>query len=494
MSPALVIGIIAAYFLLLILISWLTSRGQTDNKTFFTANRQSPWYLVAFGMIGASLSGVTFISIPGEVGASFFSYFQVVLGYIIGYAVIGLVLLPLYYRLNLVSIYGYLEERFGFWSYKTGAVFFMISRIIGSSFRLYLAANVLQLAIFNDLEVPFAVTVAITIGLIWLYTFKGGIKTIVFTDTLQTLFMLLAVGITIYLIGQELGMGLGELIDTVEASRFSQIFFFDDINSPNYFWKQFISGAFIAIVMTGLDQDMMQKNLTVRSLGDAQKNMFWFTIVLVFANLVFLTLGAMLYIYVEAKGIALPERTDSLYPMLALNYFPVAAGILFLLGIIAAAYSSADSALTALTTSFCVDILNFEKRPDERGKKRTRRLVHIAFSVLTLIVIVVFNAMNDKSVINQVFRAAGYTYGPLLGLFTFGLLSRRAIRDAWAPVVCILAPVISFILDYNSVEWFGGFKFGFFILLLNGALMLVGLFAISVGAGGQRMETVARKE
>ncbi|WP_224995340.1 sodium:solute symporter [Cesiribacter sp. SM1] len=483
MSPALVVGIIVAYFLLLIFIAWLTSRGESDNKTFFTANRQSPWYLVAFGMIGASLSGVTFISIPGEVGTSFFSYFQVVLGYVVGYAVIGLVLLPLYYRLNLVSIYGYLEERFGFWSYKTGAAFFLVSRMIGSSFRLYLAANVLQLAVFDAWDVPFFVTVAVTIVLIWLYTFKGGIKTIVFTDTLQTLFMLLAVGVSIYLIGQELGMGLGGLVSAVEESRFSKIFFFDDVNSPNYFWKQFISGAFIAIVMTGLDQDMMQKNLTVRTLGDAQKNMFWFTVVLVFANLVFLTLGAMLYLYVETKGIALPERSDSLYPLLALNYFPPLAGILFLLGIIAAAYSSADSALTALTTSFCVDILGFEKRTEEAGKQRTRLLVHIGFSILTLLVIVLFNALNDRSVITVLFKAAGFTYGPLLGLFMFGILTKRSIRDGWAPLVCVLAPVLSFIIDYNSEEWFGGFKFGFFILLLNGALMLIGLWLISLGAG-----------
>ncbi len=491
MSPSLVVGIIAAYFLLLITVAWFTSRGQTDNKTFFTANRQSPWYLVAFGMIGASLSGVTFISIPGEVGASFFSYFQVVLGYIIGYAVIGLVLLPLYYRLNLVSIYGYLEQRFGFWSYKTGAVFFLLSRMIGSSFRLYLAANVLQLAVFDAWGVPFWVTVAVTIALIWLYTFKGGIKTIVFTDTLQTLFMLLAVGISIWLIGQELGMGIGELTSAVEQSRFSQIFFFDDVNSPNFFWKQFISGAFIAIVMTGLDQDMMQKNLTVRTLGDAQKNMFWFTIVLVIANLVFLTLGAMLYLYVEAKGIALPARTDSLYPMLALNYFPKLAGILFLLGIIAAAYSSADSALTALTTSFCVDILGFEKRPEDAGKQQTRLFVHIGFSLLTLLVIVAFNAMNDKSVINQVFRAAGFTYGPLLGLFSFGLLTRRAIRDNLAPLVCVAAPILAYIIDLNSKDFLGGFEFGFFVLLLNGALMWIGLWFISVGAGKAAMERVA---
>ena len=287
-------------------------------------------------------------------------------------------------------------------------------------------------------------------------------------------------------------MGVGDLVDAVEESRFSKMFFFDDVNSPNYFWKQFISGAFIAIVMTGLDQDMMQKNLTVRTLGDAQKNMFWFTLVLVFVNLLFLALGAMLYLYIEAKGIALPERTDSLYPMLALNYFPKLAGVLFLLGIIAAAYSSADSALTALTTSFCVDILGFEKRTDGVAKTNTRRMVHIGFSLITLIVIVAFNALNDKSVINQVFRAAGYTYGPLLGLFMFGILTKRAIRDSWTPLVCILAPVLSFIIDMNSEAWLGGFKFGFFVLLLNGALMLLGLWLISLGAGSRSLERVER--
>ena len=485
MNPILVIAIIAAYFALLLLISYVTSRGDdSDSDTFFTANRQSPWYLVAFGMIGASLSGVTFISIPGEVANTGFGYFQVVLGYMVGYFVIGTVLLPLYYKLNLISIYGYLEQRFGFWSYKTGAFYFLISRVIGSAFRLFLVAGVLQLAVFDAWDLPFWVTVLVTIILIWLYTFKSGIKTIVFTDTMQTACMLLAVGVSIYLISEELNMGFEGLFQTLKESNYSKMFFFEDINSGNNFFKQFLAGTFIAIVMTGLDQDMMQKNLTCRSLKDAQKNVFWFSVVLLVANLVFLCLGALLYIYAQEKGIALPERTDNLYPMLALDYFPAVAGILFLLGIVAAAYSSADSALTALTTSFCVDFLDFRKRP-QQGKKQIRTMVHIGFSVLLFLVILAFNALNDKSVISQLFKAAGFTYGPLLGLFAFGLFTRRRLTDIWAPLVCFITPALSFGLDYYSEELLGGFKFGFFILLVNGLFTFVGLWLISKPASAK---------
>ena len=481
LSPALVIFIIAAYFGILIAISWFTSRGKADdNHSFFTANRQSPWYLVAFGMIGASLSGVTFISVPGEVGSSFFSYFQVVLGYLLGYATIIWVLLPLYYKLNLVSIYEFLEQRLGYWSYKTGASFFLLSRVIGASFRLYLVAIVLQEAIFESYGIPFEITVAVTIALIWLYTFKGGIKTIVFTDTLQTFFMLLAVGISIYLISEELGFTLGAMVDTVADSQLSQMFFMDDPNSKQYFWKQFFSGALITIVMTGLDQDMMQKNLTVKTLKDAQKNMFWFSIVLVIANLFFLTLGALLYIYAGEKGIEVPETTDRLYPMLALRYFSPITAATFLLGIIAAAYSSADSALTALTTSFCVDILGLDKG-GKAGSKQTRLYVHIGFSVLLLLVILAFNLLNDKSVINQLFKVAGYTYGPLLGLFAFGYFTKFKIHDKLAPIICLMSPVLSFYLDVNSKQLFNGFEFGFLILLANGLITFIGLLIISNG-------------
>ena len=380
MSPALVITILVGYFAMLILISVLTSRG-ADTTTFFTGNRQSPWFLVAFGMIGASLSGLTFISVPGNVGKIGFGYFQVVLGYVIGYWVIVGVLMPLYYRLNLVSIYTYLEHRFSFWSYKTGAFFFLISRTIGSSLRLYLAATVLQLFLFDAWDVPFFVTVATTIGLIWIYTFKGGIKTIVWTDTFQTFFLVSAVIITVWQISSQLGMSWGEMVSAIEDSKYSKVFYFDDVNSPMYFWKQFLGGAFIAITMTGMDQEIMQKNLTCKTLGDAQKNMFWFSIITAFVNLLFLVLGALLYLYSDANGLPIPEATDELFPRLAFNELGLAVGVFFLLGITASSYASADSALAGLTTSFCIDFLNFKGKTEViRGRQKS--IVHLSFSLL----------------------------------------------------------------------------------------------------------------
>lgn len=459
------------------LISYFTSKS-ADDLTFFTANKQSPWYLVAFGMIGASLSGVTFISVPGEVGNSAFSYFQVVLGYLVGYFVIATVLLPLYYRLNLISIYTYLEQRFGTSSYKTGAFFFLLSRIVGSAFRLFLVAAVLQIAVFDAFGWPFSITVAVTIALIWLYTFRGGIKTIVWTDTLQTLFMIAAVVISIYLMKDGLNMSWTSLTEKVSNSGYSKIFVWDWQSGKNFF-KQFISGAFIAIVMTGLDQDMMQKNLTCRTLKDAQRNMFWFCIVLVIVNFLFLSMGALLYIYAEQMHIALPLRSDNLYPMLALEHFPAIAGVVFLLGIVAAAYSSADSALTALTTSFCVDFLGLGKA-DKPIAKKTRIRVHLGFSVILFAVILIFKAINDDSVITAVFTAAGYTYGPILGLFTFGLVTKYSLKDKLVPIVCFLSPVLSYIVNVNSQAWFNGYKFGFEILVVNGLLTFIGLFLLKV--------------
>ncbi|MCH8318704.1 MAG: sodium:solute symporter [Bacteroidetes bacterium] len=489
MSPLLVISILAGYFGLLIFISWLTGR-KADTAAFFIANRRSPWYFVAFGMIGASLSGVTFISIPGWVGTSGFSYFQMVLGYLLGYLVIGTVLMPLYYRLNLISIYAYLEQRFGFWSYKTGAFFFLLSRTIGASFRLFLVAGVLQLALFDRWGVPFWVSVMVTILLIWIYTFRGGIKTIVWTDTLQTLFMLLAVVITIRLISEELNLSFENLVTTIKESQYSQVFFWDlkYLKDEKYFFKQFFAGAFIAIVMTGLDQDMMQKNLSCRNLKDAQKNMFWFSIILVFVNGLFLCLGALLFIYSNSKGIALPLNTDDLYPILALDHFSTFAGIIFLLGITAAAYSSADSALTALTTSFCVDFLNkdFTGQTDENIKRKIRYKVHVAFSVILFLMILIFKVINDENVISALFKAAGYTYGPLLGLYAFGLLTKWKTNDRAVPFVCLISPVICYILNVNSESWFGGYKFGFEILILNGLITFAGLMAFSGRFGNQK--------
>ena len=473
MNANIILLIFIIYFLVLLFISNLTSKKSTFTD-FFNANRSSPWYLVAFGMIGTSLSGVTFISVPGEVGSSNFSYFQVVLGYLVGYYVIAKVLLPLYYKHNLIYIYTYLEDRFGFYSYKAGAFFFLLSRTIGASFRLFLVAGVLQIAIFNQLGLPYFFSVLLTILLIWIYTFKGGIKTIVWTDALQTLFMLSAVIITIVIITDKMNISLYESFHMVKNSSYSNIFYFD-WRAGNDFFKQFISGAFIAIVMTGLDQDMMQKNLTCRNLGDAQKNIFWFCVILVIANLLFLFLGALLYLYSESVNFQLPTSTDDLYPLLALNELGFLTSIIFILGIIAAAYSSADSALTSLTTSFCIDFLDIQKR---NNKRKTRLLVHIGFSILLFIVILIFNEINDESVINSIFKAAGYTYGPLLGLFSFGIFTKYKIKDKFVFFVCLISPLISYLINIYSEELLFGYRFGFEILLLNGLLTFLGLYFI----------------
>jgi SSS family transporter len=473
MNANIILLIFIIYFLVLLFISRLTTKKSSFND-FFNANRSSPWYLVAFGMIGTSLSGVTFISVPGEVGNSNFSYFQVVLGYLLGYYVIAKVLLPIYYKLNLVSIYTYLDQRFGYYSYKSGAFFFLLSRTIGAAFRLFLVAGVLQLAVFNQLGMPFYFSVLITILLIWVYTFKGGIKTIVWTDALQTFFMLSAVIITILIILDEMNLSFFESIELVKNSNYSNIFYFN-WKSSNDFFKQFFSGALLAIVMTGLDQDMMQKNLTCKNLSDAQKNIFWFCVILVIANLLFLSLGALLYIYSESLNIPIPQRSDDLYPLLALNNLGEMTSIIFLLGIIAAAYSSADSALTSLTTSFCIDFLNIDK---SSNKKRIRFFVHIGFSIILFIVILIFKEINDESVINSIFKAAGYTYGPLLGLFSFGIFTKYKVKDRYVLPICVLSPALSYLVNMNSEQLLFGYRFGFEILLLNGLITFIGLFLI----------------
>lgn len=478
MNHYLALVILLGYFLMLIGVSWYTARG-ADTQTFFTANKQSPWYLVAIGMIGTSLSGVTFISVPGNVGTQQFTYFQVVLGYLVGYFVIATVLMPMYYRLNLISIYSYLEKRFGFWSYKTGAGFFLLSRTIGSAGRMYIAVQVLQLAIFDRFGIPFEASVLIAIALIWAYTFKGGVKTIIVTDTLQTFFLVTAVFLTVFLIGRQLELSGSGLWNTVMQSDYSRMFVWDWAPKNNFF-KDFISGAFIAIVMTGLDQDLMQKNLTCRSIGDAQKNMFWFCVVLVFVNFAFLSLGALLYIYAGKEGIAIPARTDDLYPMLALgNHFGLVAAVTFLLGITAATYASSDSALTALTTSFCIDFLNIEQYP-EAQRQRLKTMVHIGFSLLFLVVIILFGKLNNQAMIRTIFDIAGYTYGPLLGLYAFGLYTRRGVRDALVPAVCVLSPLLTYLIVTNAPHWFG-YSFGFEKLLLNGLLTFTGLLLIGRG-------------
>lgn len=474
MNATQIILLILSYFGVLILISYFTGK-TSGNDAFFKGNKQSPWFVVAFGMIGASLSGVTFISVPGWIEASQFSYMQVVLGYIVGYLVIGTVLLPLYYKLNLTSIYTYLEERFGNYSYKTGASFFLISRVVGASFRLFLVANVLQVILFDDIGIAFWQTVIITVLLIWLYTFKSGIKTIVWTDTLQTLFMLIAVGVTIYFVSGELGLDSGNILGFILDSDLSKTFFFDDFKSSNYFWKQFISGAFIAIVMTGLDQDMMQKNLTCKTLKDAQKNMFWFTIVLTVVNFIFLCLGLLLTVYAAQNGI--DAHKDDLFPILAKNHLGIGVFVFFLIGLIAAAYSSADSALTALTTSFCIDFLDIKKR-ELAKQESTRKKVHIAISALLVVVIIVFRYVLEENVISSLLQVASYTYGPLLGLFAFGIFTKFQINDRFVWIVAIASVLITYFLNAYSMQLLNGYSFGYELLIVNGLLTYFGLFLL----------------
>ncbi len=488
-SPSIILIILAFYFIFLMIISQITSKG-SQNEDFFVGGRKSPWYVVAFGMIGASLSGVTFISVPGWVADSQFSYMQVVLGYVLGYVVIAFVLMPMYYRLQLTSIYTYLEKRFGPRAYKTGAAYFLLSRSVGAAFRLFLVAIVLQEFLMDSLGIPFAGTILLAIALIWIYTYRGGIKTIVWTDTLQTASMLFAVIATIVSIGSSLDLNGMELIETIQDSEYSQVWFFEGgwADSQNFF-KQFLSGMFITIVMTGLDQDMMQKNLSCRNIGDAQKNMMTLSGILVLANILFLSLGAMLYIYAGEQGVDMPVRmvgdeavpaSDLLYPTLALNHLSPSIGIIFLVGLIAAAYSSADSALTALTTSFCIDFLGFEKsEAAEKEKRKTRLWVHLGFSGLLFFIIMAFWYINDQAVISALFTMAGYTYGPLLGLYSFGFFVSRSVRDRWIPLVCILSPILSYVIDVNSERWLWGYDFGFEILILNGLITFAGLWLLS---------------
>ena len=472
-----IILLIAVYFGVLILISYLTGKDDS-NEAFFKANKSAPWYLVAFGMIGASLSGVTFISVPGAVEAKQFGYLQVVFGYFFGYLIIAYVLLPIYYKLNLTSIYTYLRDRFGITSYKTGSIAFLISRIVGASFRLFLVAKVLQLLIFDSLGVPFSITVIITVALIWLYTFKGGIKTIIYTDALQTFFMLVAVIVTITFLANALDLNsFTEVYTNVKQSAMSKVFFLDTINDSQYFIKSFLAGMFIAITMTGLDQDMMQKNLTCKNLKEAQKNMVSFSVVLIFVNILFLVLGLLLTQYATQNGINATK--DDLFPTIAmLPEIGIMTSAFFLLGLIAAAYSSADSALTSLTTSFCIDIIELDKKPKEQQKK-VRKKVHVLISMVLILVIILFNSLfKDVSVIWELFKAAGYTYGPLLGLFAFGILTKSQIKDKYVWIIAVIAPIVSFTINQYSADLLNGYQIGFEILIINGLLTFLGLVLI----------------
>jgi SSS family transporter len=475
MNPILVAFLLGGYFLMLITVAIITGKSATTDS-FFTANRKSPWFIVAFGMIGATISGVTFISVPGEVGNSAATYFQFVLGNLVGYWVVAFVLLPVYYRMNLISIYTYLEERLGFYSYKSGSFFFLLSRTIGASFRMYLVAEVLHLALFSHYGIPFGVTVMISIVLIWVYTFRGGMKTIIWTDTLQTIFLLTAVFLTIGYVFNSFGWSFGEAFDQINKHPYSRIFEWD-LKSGKNFFKQFIAGIFITIVMFGLDQDMMQKNLTCKNLKEAQKNMLTFSAIFVFVVVMFLTLGVMLYIFATNNHIALPQKSDELFPLLALNHMNLTIGIFFLLGITAANYASADSALASLTTAFCIDFLDFKSK-DVVTKKKLLKITHIGFSLLLLTVILIFKAINDESVVMAVFKVAGLTYGPLLGLFVFGMLTKEKVKDHLVPFVSILAPILSWFLSTWSEKLFNGYQIGFELIIINGALTFLGLLII----------------
>lgn len=501
MSPVLLFSFVIGYFLILLTVAWFTSKN-SNNDSFFIGNKSSNWMLVAFGMIGTSLSGVTFVSVPGTVGSAGFQYFQVVIGYFLGYLVIAYVLLPLYYKMNLTSIYNYLEHRFGTNSYKTGATYFILSRTLGATARMYLVINILQIFILDSMGIPFWATSLVILVLILLYTFEGGVKTIIYTDTLQTTCMLVGLVVCIIAVMSKMDLSLTQSIDQLSAKGMTKLFN-TDYHSSAFFVKQILGGAFITIAMTGLDQEMMQKNISVRTLKDSQKNVMTLSFVLLFVNFLFLLMGGLLYLYAGANNIAV--KGDDLFPTIALgNHLSTAIGVIFIIGLISALFPSADGALTALTSSFCIDILGLKRRDDltEAQKRKTRLTVHLTLSIVFFICVMMFKWIDDKSIIDVILKVAGYTYGPLLGLFSFGILTKRKLNDKYAIAVCLIAPLLSIGIDLiNNAEWFvnklsltgnfadslinasksvfGGFKIGIELLIINGILTFVGLWFIS---------------
>lgn len=494
MQPITILAFFISYFIVLFALSTYMSRKDgSSNASFFKANKQSPWYLVAFGMIGTALSGVTFISVPGEVGAEAgqqFKYFQFVIGNAIGFIIVATVLLPLYYRMNLTSIYGYIEQRLGYYSYKTASFIFLLSRTIGSAFRLYLVVIVLQHFVFDFFKIPFAFTVLLSLGLIFAYTYKGGLKTIIVTDTLQTFFLVGSVFFTIYFICNHLNLGIVDAFETVKNSSYSKIFFFENFMTNKFhFAKQILGGMFVTITMVGLDQDLMQKNLSCKNIKEAQKNMFTFTGIFVVINLFFLSVGALIYLYATKNGIEVPTelvngksitRTDYLFPEIAFNHFSLVPAVVFLLGLTAATFATTDSALTALTTSFCIDFLGMEKKQETKATIKTRHLVHLAFSFILFLVIILFKSINDQSVVTMIFVLASYTYGPLLGLFSFGLLVKnKDVKDKFVPYICFLSPLATFLISKNSTVLFGNYVFDNELIIVNGLITFIGLLIIS---------------
>jgi SSS family transporter len=476
MTPTLILGCFGLFFIVLVTIAWRTSR-HAGSHAYFLGEKKSPWYILAFGLIGESLSGVTFISVPGQVGLQSFGYLQMVLGYAVGYLIIAQVLLPMYYRLNLTSIYSYLFGRYGRYTQKTGSTYFLVSRLLGAAARLYLTAGVIQMFVFDRLGIPFAATVSAIILLMLAYTFKGGIKTIVWTDTFLSSFLLLGLFISIIILSRKLGLGITDLCRTLWQSQHTEVFFWDWMPAT-FFPKQFIGGIVVGFCMTGLDQNMMQKNLSARSLGDAQRNIRWFALIIIIVNLAFLCLGALLYLYADAQHLAIPANRDYLFPLLALNQMGPLAAVVFVIGLTSATFASADSVLTTLTTSFCIDILDMDKHPErtEESRVRLRHRVHFLFALLLLLVILTFKALDAKEVILLVLKMANYTYGPLLGLFVFGLFTEHRVRDRLVPVVCIIPPIVCWILETHGSPWLGGYKFSNELLLFNGVLTTLGLW------------------
>lgn len=479
MSPVLVLITIAAYFAILFTISYIAGR-KADNAGFFVGNRKSTWYVVAFAMIGSSISGVTYVSVPGMVATSNFSYLQMVLGFVAGQFIIAFLLIPLFYKMNLVSIYEYLENRFGLSSYRTGAWFFFISKMLGAAVRLFLVCLTLQLLVFDPLKLPFILNVIATVALVWLYTFRGGVKSLIWTDSLKTFCLVVSVVLCIYYIASDLNLSFTGMVNTVVDSDFSRFFFFDDVNDKRYFFKQFLAGVFTMIAMTGLDQDMMQRNLSCKNFKDSQKNMITSGISQFFVILLFLMLGVLLYTFTAQNGITNPAKSDELFPMVATGgYFPVIVGVLFIVGLISSAYSAAGSALTALTTSFTVDILG-TKGKSEQEVVTIRKRVHIGMAIVMGIVIFIFNILNNTSVIDAVYILASYTYGPILGLFAFGMLTKKQVRDKYIPLVAILSPILCFILQKNSEVWFNGYAFSYELLIFNAFFTFIGLCLLTV--------------
>jgi Na+/proline symporter len=477
MSPVMLFSFVIGYFVILLIVANRTSRN-SNNESFFIGNRSSNWMLVAFGMIGTSLSGVTFVSVPGAVGREAFAYFQITIGYLIGYAVIAFVLLPLYYRLNVTSIYNYLSGRFGFKSYKTGSAFFLLSRTLGATARLYLVVEILQYSILESFHVPFWLTTVIILIMILLYTYKGGVKTIVWTDTLQTSCMLAGLVICVIFILNKMGLSFTDSISQIREKGYGKIFV-TDVNSKLFFVKQILAGAFITITMTGMDQEMMQKNLSVKTLPDSKKNVLTLSFILAGVLLLFLFLGGLLYLYAGQLGVTVTG--DKLFPEIALHHMPPIISVIFIIALISALFPSADGAITALTSSFCIDILGMKRREDwtEAEKKKVRQRIHLTVAFIFLVFVMIFKWVNDTSMIGVILKVAAYTYGPLLGLFSFGILTKRKVTDNLVPVICVLAPVICFFLDKFQKDIFGNYQIGLELLIINGLLTFIGLYLIS---------------